>query len=77
MWVGLCSVEVLPSPKSHSQEVTTPLEVSVKDTVNGAHPAVGTEVLKLATGATVSTVMRPTLVQVSAPPSLLAVRLTV
>ena len=41
MWVGLCAVDVEPSPKSHAQAVGAPVEVSAKVTSRGAVPEVG------------------------------------
>ena len=49
-WLGFWAVEVPLSPKSHSQEVGEPVEVSLKVTVSGADPDVGLPV-KLAVGA--------------------------
>ena len=40
MWVGFCSEEVLPSPKSQVQLVGVPVEVSVKLTTRGALPEI-------------------------------------
>ncbi len=40
MWVGLCPVEVFPSPKSHAHAVGLPVEVPVNWTVSGAGPEV-------------------------------------
>ena len=50
MWLGFCSVEVLPSPKVHDQEAGAPVEVSVKLTDSGDTPVVGLAV-NAATGA--------------------------
>ncbi len=41
VYVGLCFVEVFPSPKFHFQEVCDPVLLSIKVTVNGAFPEVG------------------------------------
>ncbi len=49
MWLGFCSVLVLPSPKSKAHEAMVPVEASVKATGRGAGPAVGLA-LKAATG---------------------------
>ena len=38
--LGFCCVDVLPFPKSHSQPVIVPVEVSVKLTVRGKQPSV-------------------------------------
>jgi hypothetical protein len=46
---GFCSVLVAPSPKSQSHDVTSPVLVSVKLTINGASPDNGSAV-KSATG---------------------------
>ncbi len=46
----------LPSPKSHSQVLIAPVEVSVKTTVNGTWPVRG-EAVKPATGGGARTVM--------------------
>ena len=50
-WVGSCSSELPPSPKSHSQAVGEPVDWSEKTTPS---PALGLEGLKLksAVGAT-------------------------
>ncbi len=52
-WLGLCAVEVPPSPKVQAQLVTEPVVVSVKSTVSGAQPLVA-EAVKAATGAGVA-----------------------
>src|SRR5262245_39773680 len=41
LWLGLASVEVLPSPKSQDQPATGPVERSVKLTASGAVPDTG------------------------------------
>jgi hypothetical protein len=38
---GFCTVDVPPSPKAHAHDVGDSVEVSVKDTVNGAVPDSG------------------------------------
>ena len=43
MFVGFCSSDVLPSPKSHNHEVAF-IEASVNTTVNGTVPDVGVPV---------------------------------
>jgi hypothetical protein len=48
--VGFCSVDTAPSPNSHAHDVGDPVEVSVKDTANGAVPDSGDPV-KEDTGA--------------------------
>jgi len=50
VWIGLCSVDVSPSPKSQSQEVGVLVEVSVNCTTSGVVPLV-TFALKFASGA--------------------------
>ena len=47
---GFCTVEVVPLPRFHAQDVGVPVEVSVMVTDNGAAPE-ATEVVKLAVGA--------------------------
>jgi hypothetical protein len=42
VWIGFCSVDVAPSPKSHFQEEGSPVERSVNVTFRGAHPDKGT-----------------------------------
>ena len=77
MWLGLWSVEVVESPKSHAQEVGAPVEVSVKVTARGATPPFEDSV-KFATGAGGFVTMTSLIfVLVSKPPLLVAVRLTV
>ena len=44
MWDGFSVVALLPSPKSHDQEVGAPIEPSVNPTVSGAGPDVGPSV---------------------------------
>jgi hypothetical protein len=41
VWTGFCSVEVVPSPKSHNHELGLPRDESVNVTVNGAISEVG------------------------------------
>ncbi len=53
MWLGLCAVLVLPSPKSQVREVMLPVEASVKATGRGAAPDVGVA-LKAAPGGGVT-----------------------
>jgi hypothetical protein len=50
VWLGLCDVEDVPSPKSHAQDVGAPLEVSVNATATGTVPEVVDDVND-ATGA--------------------------
>ncbi len=69
MWVGLCSVLVLPSPKSQVRNVMLPAVVSVKATVRGAGPAVGLA-LKAATGGGVTVTVTGA---VTVPPGPIAV----
>jgi hypothetical protein len=40
VWTGFCVAEVVPSPKSHFQDVGPPPELSVNLTVKGALPEV-------------------------------------
>ena len=60
---------VPPSPKSHAQDVTLPVEASVKATGRGAVPVV-TSALKAATGAGITVTVT---VAVALPPSPVAV----
>ena len=46
---GFCTVEVVPLPRVHAQDVGVPVEVSVIVTDNGAIPEMA-EAVKLATG---------------------------
>jgi len=41
VWDGFCAVEVPVSPKVHDQEVGSLVDRSVKSTVSGALPEVG------------------------------------
>ena len=65
---------VPPSPKLHDQEVTLPVELSVRATGRGAVPERGVAV-KLATGATA--VAKMVLVAVLPPAEPVTVRVTV
>ena len=47
---GFCTVEVVPLPRVHAQDVGVPVEVSVMVTDNGAIPEMA-EAVKLAVGA--------------------------
>ena len=67
---------VPPSPKFHDQPVMFPVEVSVKETVNGLLPVVGVP-LKFATGTDSVTIMYPVFVSVSEPPGPVTVNDTV
>jgi hypothetical protein len=55
-WLGLGSVELPVSPKSHDREVMLPVDASAKLTPRGAKPLVGVPV-KLATGGGSTTSM--------------------
>ena len=58
MWLGFCSVEVVPSPKFQLQLLAAPpLELSLKTTVIPTVPLVGVPE-KSATGAGSSTVIK-------------------
>ncbi len=69
MWLGLCAVLVLPSPKSQAQEAMVPVEASVKATVRGAGPDVGVA-LKAALGGGVTVTVTGA---VTVPPGPIAV----
>ncbi len=55
VWLGLCSVDVAPSPNAHDQVATLPVDASVNATSRGPVPFVGAP-LKTAVGATGQTV---------------------
>ena len=75
MWLGFCSDEPVPSPKSHDQVAGLPFERSVNRTTNGAFPA-WRSALKSATGARVVT-MKSAFVVESWPFALDTLRVTV
>jgi hypothetical protein len=64
------------SPKNQAQPVGSPVDASVKSTVRGTAPEVGVPE-NAAVGGEGVTVMNPVREQVSVPPALPAVRLTV
>lgn len=65
-----------PFPKVHNQEVGLPVELLVKDTVNGALPLTG-ETLKTDKGATGALVAVTVLLLDEDPPALVTVNVIV
>ena len=76
VWLGLCSVDVLPSPKSQLHEVISPVEASVNAVVTGAVPLKGVPE-KSAAGTAAATDTYAVLVSVSEPPGPVTVSDTV
>ena len=66
VWLGLCNVEVVPSPKSQVHDTGPPVEVSVNATTNGAVPDDGV-VVNDAVGVTTGEVTVTVTVELDVP----------
>ena len=73
---GFWAVPVLPSPKSHTQDVGEPVDSSVNWTVRGAEP-VREDAVKAAVGIVAPTTMYPVIVVAFVPIEFSSVKDTV